>query len=91
MYGFQPPTPISIALSGSDPNSDKNVDSFLKDHVIRYDVVRDALLDAQRRMASQYDRSRKDVTFNIGDLVYLDASDLKKPPGLAHKLLPRFR
>ncbi len=42
-------------------------------------------------MASQYNRSRKDMTFNIGDLVYLDASDLKKPPGLAHKLLPRFR
>ncbi|KFH70465.1 hypothetical protein MVEG_03315 [Podila verticillata NRRL 6337] len=42
-------------------------------------------------MASQYDRSRKDITFKVGDLVYLDASDLKKPPGLAHKLLPRFR
>jgi len=42
-------------------------------------------------MASQYDCSRKDVTFKVGDLVYLDASDLKKPPGLAHKLLPQFR
>ena len=42
-------------------------------------------------MASQYDCSRKDIAFEIGDLVYLDASDLKKPPGLANKLLPRFR
>jgi hypothetical protein len=42
-------------------------------------------------MAVQYDRSRQDASFNIGDLVYLDASDLKKPLGLAHKFLPRFR
>ena len=91
MYGFQPPTPVSTALSSSDPRSDKNVDSFLRIHATRFEVIRDALLDAQRRMASQYDRSRKDITFKVGDLVYLDASDLKKPPGLAHKLLPRFR
>lgn len=91
MYGFQPSTPISSALSSSDPHPDKNVNTFLRDHTTRFEVIRDALLDAQRRMANQYDRSRKDVTFKIGDLVYLDASDLKKPPGLAHKLLPRFR
>jgi hypothetical protein len=42
-------------------------------------------------MATQYDHSHKDTTFKVGDLVYLDASDLKKPPGLAHKLLPCFR
>ena len=41
-------------------------------------------------MATQYDRSCKDTTFKVGDLVYLDASDLKKPPGLAHKLLLHF-
>ena len=91
MYGFQPSTPVSITLSGPDPHSEKNVDSFLRNHTTRFEVVRDALLDAQRRMANQYDRSRKDIVFKIGDLVYLDASDLKKPPGLAHKLLPQFR
>ena len=42
-------------------------------------------------MAVQYNHNRQDRAFKIGDLVYLDASDLKKPPGLAHKLLPRFR
>ncbi|KFH71187.1 hypothetical protein MVEG_01489 [Podila verticillata NRRL 6337] len=71
--------------------SDKKVDAFLMDHTTRFEVIRDALLDSQRRMSSQYDRSRKDVTFKVGDLVYLDASDLRKPPGLTHKLLPRFR
>ena len=30
------------------------------------------------------------ITFKVGDLVYLDASDLMKPPSLAHKLLPHF-
>jgi hypothetical protein len=90
MYGFQPSTPTSIAATGTDVR-DKNADAFLENHTTRFEAVRDALLDAQRRMVSQYDRSRKDVTFKVGDLVYLDASDLRKPPGLAHKLLPRFR
>ena len=90
MYGFQPATPISTALASSDP-LDKSAETFLKEHSTRFKIVHDALLDAQRKMVVQYDRSRKDVTFNVGDLVYLDASDLKKPPGLAHKLLPRFR
>lgn len=90
IYGFQPSTPTSIATTRTDIH-DKNVDIFLKNHMARFETVRDSLLDAQRRMVSQYDRSRKDLTFKIGDLVYLDASNLKKPPGLAHKLLPRFR
>ncbi len=29
MYGFQPPTPVSTALSGSDLSSDKSANSFL--------------------------------------------------------------
>ena len=29
MYGFQPSTPVSITLSGPNPRSEKNVDSFL--------------------------------------------------------------
>jgi len=87
MYGFQPTTPIQCALSG--PHSP--ADAFLQNHITRFQVIQDALLDSQRRMASQYDCSRKDIAFEIGDLVYLDATDLKKPPGLAHKLLPRFR
>jgi hypothetical protein len=91
MYGFQPSTPVSNALSSPEPRPDKNVNTFIKDHTTRFKIIHDALLDAQRRMASQYDRSRKDISFNVGDLVYLDASDLRKPPGLAHKLLPRFR
>ena len=91
LYGFQPMTPVSSALSSPDLRSNRNADAFLRNHLSRFEVIRDALLDTQRRMASQYDRSRKDITFNVGDLVYLDASNLKKPPGLAHKLLPRFR
>jgi len=41
-------------------------------------------------MAGQYHNSRKDITFKVGDLVYLNASDLKKLPSLAHKLLLQF-
>jgi hypothetical protein len=91
MYGFQPATPVSAALSNATPRSDDVAGSFLKDHATRFQVIRDALLDAQRKMAVQYDRSRQERSFKVGDLVYLDASDLKKPPGLAHKLLPRYR
>jgi len=91
MYGFQPSTPVSNALSIPEQRPDKNVDTFIKDHATRFDLIRDALLDAQRRMASQYDRSRTDISFAVGDLVYLDASNLRKPPGLTHKLLPRYR
>ena len=90
LYRFQPMTLVSSTLSGSNLQSHKNVDTFLRNHLSRFEVIQDALLDTQRRMASQYDHSRKDITFNVGDLVYLDASDLKKPPGLAHKLLPHF-
>ena len=91
MNGYQPLIPVSIALARSDNRADKEADDFLQNHTTRFKVIQDALLDAQRRMASQYDGHRKDVTFKVGDLVYLDASDLKKPPGLAHKFLPRYR
>ena len=40
-------------------------------------------------MANQCGCLRRDITLKVGDLVYLDAYDLKKPPGLAHKLLPQ--
>jgi hypothetical protein len=90
MYGFQPLTPVSITLSGSDPSSDKNADTLLQDHSIQFQIVQDALLDTQRRMSNQHDWSQKDISFKIGNLVYLDASDLKKPPGLAHRLLLQF-
>src|ERR1700744_3973664 len=91
LYGFQPSTPVSITLTSPNMYSDKKVDAFLMDHTTLFEVIHDALLDSQRRMSSQYDCSRKDVTFKVGDLVYLNASDLRKLPSLAHKLLPCFR
>jgi len=90
LYGFQLMTPVSSALSSSNSQSNKNVNAFLRNHSLRFEVIQGALLDTQRRMANQYDHSRKDITFKVGDLVYLDVSDMKKPPGLAHKLLLCF-
>lgn len=90
MYGFQPLTPVSTALSSSDLIPDKNVDLFLFDNVTWFEVICNALLDSQRRMASHYDHLRKDIAFEVGDLVYLNASDIRKPPGQVHKLLPCF-
>ena len=39
MYGFQLSTPVSIALSGPDLRSEKNVDSFLQNHTSRFEAV----------------------------------------------------
>ena len=91
LYGYQPSTPVSIAIADPESRTETEADSFLKNHVTRFEVIRDALLDTQRWMSLQYNHSWKDVSFQVGDLVYLDASDLRKPPGLAHKFLPRYR
>jgi hypothetical protein len=90
MYSFQPTSLVLTALSRSDLCPDKTINAFLRNHATRFKAIQDALLDSQIRMASQYDCSCKDITFKVGDLVYLDASNLKKPPGLAHKLLLSF-
>ncbi|GJJ75507.1 hypothetical protein EMPS_07865 [Entomortierella parvispora] len=41
MYGFQPSTPASTALANPNTRPDKNVDTFLKNHATRFELIRE--------------------------------------------------
>jgi hypothetical protein len=53
-------------------------------------AARGDLLAAQRRMAQQADRHRRDVTFKVGDMVWLSTHDLTFKDERARKLAPLF-
>jgi hypothetical protein len=78
MYGYLPEMPASLMLD-RPPQVDqlKARDEMTKHHA-RFKIVRDALQDRHKLQATQYDASKRDASFDIGDLVYLDARHFKR-------------
>jgi transposase InsO family protein len=78
MYGYLPETPASLMLD-RPPQVDqpKARDEMMKHHA-RFQIIRDALQDSHKLQAAQYDSSKRDVSFEVGDLVYLDARHFKR-------------
>ena len=68
VYGQEPPLLISGTLTAL-PNS--KVDTLLQDQDIMIKVLRKQLLRAQQHMKIAADRHRHDLSFEVGDSVYL--------------------
>ena len=91
VLGTTPLTPLNIALRQPVTNGTPTANDYITKHQQMFHIARDAILDAQAEMAKYYNQHHQHIDFNIGDLVYLDASDIKTPlDGPADKLNPRF-
>jgi hypothetical protein len=62
-------------------------------HRDRFRIVYDALQNSHKIQSEQYDKNRRDTSFEVGDSVYLDSENIKSlstPGNPANKLQPRF-
>ena len=76
LYGFNPHVPMSLLRTIATTDAHPASQDLVTRHQTRHQAVQDKLREAQKVMAAQYDKSRRDVTFKIGDLVYLDATNI---------------
>ena len=91
-YGQEIDMPLAHSLpSVNDINSAPNPTSIellhrLKDNI---DKAKQLMVEAQERQKKYADQSRRELTFDVGDMVMLSTSNLRKV-GRAAKLLPRY-
>ena len=85
-YGFNPALPLWRELEVSVPAARTFVQSFVQ----RMTDAKACLEAAQQRTAEYYDRNKKDVTFEPGQLVLLNTKHLRKSVKGPRKLLPRW-
>jgi hypothetical protein len=93
LYGIQPRTNIAWIREAPIRDTIPSTKEYIQEHQERFTVVRDALRDAQHSMETQYNKHHDNVTYNVGDLVYLNAENIKTPSRATRtckKLQPRF-
>jgi hypothetical protein len=93
LYGYLPQVPASLMLGKSPEVHSPNARDVVEIHTNRFKVVFDALQDSHKIYSDQYDKNKQNVTFNIGDTVYLDSEHIKTlstPGTTANRLQPRF-
>ena len=87
-YGRHPHTAILRAIGKR--KQFPAVDQWLKDLMsVRLEAVKNNLA-AQKSQAKAMNKSRKDVSFSVGDKVLLDSINLKLPAHITKKLSARF-
>lgn len=92
LYGYLPQVPCSLMLEKSPVVQSPCARDVVDKHINRFRIVYDALQDSHKIYSDQYDKHKRDVSFEIGDLVYLDAKNVKTTAtaGTANKLQPRY-
>jgi hypothetical protein len=97
LYGSNPNVPTSLLRPVQSLNAPPEVKDLLSQHQTRLQVVQDHLRNAQKLMSDQYNKHHRDISFNVGDLVYLDSSNIstaptssKKKKQRSKKLSPKF-
>jgi hypothetical protein len=90
--GCQPNIPLTLSTDLVTESMTPSSKELVESHHARFKMVQDALVDAQKVMAEQYDKYYCQEDFDIGDLVYLDSSHIKECNDInTVKFLPRFR
>lgn len=85
-YGQHPHTPVSLAVDDDPPTlrTPSELQGFLSSIDEAVQAARSAIARAQRNQKEYYDKARRDVSFNIGDLVFVESTALpreKTKPG----------
>ena len=87
-YGYEPVTPIQL-LRGSEITNTESVAAFTHRVASDWNLARQNLERSVQLQAKYYDRKRKDVHFQAGDLVLLSTRNIKLK-GTPAKLQKRF-
>lgn len=90
LYGRHPETPLTIQVKDRLQKITPRADEFLQNYCDRVDHAHTCLLRAQERMKRQADKSRRDVTFTIGQDVLLSTRNLKFKASGCPKFAPKF-
>ena len=91
LYGFQPATPATIAIADLQASTAmQSVTEFIAANQIALRSARDKLQQAQDRQASVANRHRRDVQFDVGDLVLLSTKNLPLKTDASRKLSLKF-
>lgn len=88
LYGAHPRAPIDEALqlpAAASPLTDAHAE-----HRAAVLLARQLLQRAQNQYAEQYNKRRRAVQFEEGQLVLLNAKNLSWPEGVSKKLVPKF-
>jgi transposase InsO family protein len=88
LYGVHPRAPIDEALQL--PNAASPLNDAHAEHRAAVMLAQQLLRDAQKQYAAQYNRRRRAVQFEKGQLVLLNAKNLSWPEGVSKKLVPKF-
>ncbi|KAF9568107.1 hypothetical protein BGW38_008838, partial [Lunasporangiospora selenospora] len=68
----------AMLLTKKDPVINQpNVKDEIEKHHARFRIVYDAIQDSHKRYSDQYDSNKRELAFQIDDLVYIDAEDIK--------------
>lgn len=91
-YGQHPLTPLSMFCKPITESPSEGVDIFAARLQADMQKAKESLLAAQSRQAYYANQHRLDVTFHVGDKVWLSAKNLRLSPAenAKKKLLPRF-
>ncbi|KAL9408367.1 hypothetical protein AB3S75_046848 [Citrus x aurantiifolia] len=90
VYGFPPPSPLAYVPGTSRVQA---VDEYLRDRDAILRELRHNLSVARDRMKSQADQNRREVSFMVGDYVYLKLQPYRQTSVAfrrSMKLAPRF-
>jgi RNase H-like domain found in reverse transcriptase/Reverse transcriptase (RNA-dependent DNA polymerase)/Integrase zinc binding domain/Retroviral aspartyl protease/Chromo (CHRromatin Organisation MOdifier) domain/DNA N-6-adenine-methyltransferase (Dam) len=90
-YGFKPFTPADVALASSEPPSSSPSGQDLLSRIRDTQTLVAAQLQlAQARMKAYADASRRELAFQVGDLVKLNTKNIKIAGQLTRKFKDRF-
>ncbi|KAH7277040.1 hypothetical protein KP509_39G031400 [Ceratopteris richardii] len=89
MYSFQPRSPYAVGLQSKQVQA---AQEFLQDMNFKLKLAKENLKKAQDRAKAYADPKRRDVTFQVGDQVYLRIPERseKFKTGQCAKLSPRY-
>jgi len=90
VLGTQPNTPLSLSVHKPITQGSPSAREFINQHQDRFHMARDTLLEVKKHMTDQYNRHHRNVSFEVGDLVYVDSENLRPSSGVRNKLSPKF-
>ena len=90
LFGFPMATPLDVALGSLHDNKVQAAGEVIEARALVHRHVHEQLEKYNRQMQASANKRRRDVSFEVGDLVHVSTSNLKLPAGLTRKLTPLF-
>ena len=95
VFGMEPLSPIDLALQGTsvkDGDEGEVVENklFLEERRQIFELAKKTLRRAQKRYEKQVNKNRRQVSFKVGQKVWLNVKNFTLPQGLMPKFMAKF-